>query len=113
MRVCRGRGIPRPSSDAVGRPVVALLWFLTWGAAPATASGLGRTPAALQGFAPVSLDQADRYDVVYAVNEDGSVDVEQTIDWTFPPTRSGTASIARCRSAPDTGIRRRSIATTR
>ena len=64
--------------------VVALLSFLTWGAAPATASGLGADTQALQGFAPVSLDQADRYDVVYAVNEDGSVDVEQTIDWTFP-----------------------------
>ena len=55
--------------------VVALLSFLTWGAAPATASGLGADTQALQGFAPVSLDQADRYDVVYAVNEDGSVDV--------------------------------------
>jgi predicted small secreted protein len=40
--------------------VVALLSFLTWGAAPATASGLGADTQALQGFAPVSLDQADR-----------------------------------------------------
>ena len=68
---------------------------------------------ALQGFAPVSLDQADRYDVVYAVNEDGRSTSSRRLTGPSPPTRSGTASIARCRSAPDTGIRRRSIATTR
>ena len=80
------------SPYAVGSPARArrlalcLAVVTAWiglGALPASASEAAEQLPAT-AFQLVSEDLASRYDATYQVNRDGSVDITQTIDWTFP-----------------------------
>lgn len=52
------------------------------GSAQAAGAAAGAVPET--GFSLIGDDLAARYDAAYQVNADGSVNVTQTIDWTFP-----------------------------
>ena len=91
--VARGRrSAPggRPVGTARWRgwvPLVGVLLTLVGltglaGSAQAAGAGAGAVPET--GFSLIGDDLAARYDAAYQVNTDGSVNVTQTIDWTFP-----------------------------